>query len=148
MPDRTSAFADWSPLPSTSRLRMWEGGNGLGKSRTALPLVPVCLPLRVGSWLGCDQTLHQASGGQRLGRDSTSIPHDVDFCWDAIPSWSRGPNLHQGMTDVLRQWDFYPVLDSEMECGHWVQVILVQHLCVRCPGGSSLTKANPSLPQS
>lgn len=75
------------------------------------------------------------------GRGSTSISHDVDFCWDPIPSRPCGSNLYQGVPYVLRHWDFYPVLVGEVECRSWVEVILIQHLQdrsfqLRLPGPS------------
>lgn len=54
------------------------------------------------------------------GRDSTSIPHDVDFCRDPVPPWPCGPNLHQGMANVFRNRNFYPILAGEVERGRRV----------------------------
>lgn len=95
------------------------------------PAAGFCLPsplpwglARLGlAWVG--MSLHQASGwtltpGGWGGRDGTSIPHDVDFCWDPVPSWPCGPNLYQGMADVFWNCNFYPVLAGEVERGSWV----------------------------
>lgn len=58
----------------------------------------------------------------------TSISHNVDFCWDPIPSRPCGSNLYQSVANVFGYWYFYPVLAGEMERRSWVQVILIQHL--------------------
>lgn len=62
------------------------------------------------------------------GRSSTSISHNVDFCWDPIPSRPRGSNLYQSVADVFRDWYLYPVLAGEVQRRSWMQVILIQHL--------------------
>lgn len=67
-------------------------------------------------------------GRKGEGRGSTSISHNVDFCWDPIPSRPSGSNLYQSVANVFRYWYFYPVLVGEVERRSWVQVILIQHL--------------------
>jgi hypothetical protein len=96
----------------------------------ALLRLPPAFPFPLGVEVGVDlggsdpfprhlsQPRH--SRGIRSGRCSTSIPHDVDFRWDPVTSGPCGPNLHQGVANVFRYWDFYPVLAGEVECGGWV----------------------------
>lgn len=55
------------------------------------------------------------SGGD--GGYSTSVAHDVNLCRDPVAPWPCGPNLHQGVADVLGNCDFYPVLAGEVQRG-------------------------------
>lgn len=70
----------------------------------------------------------RAGGGALHHHACASISHNVDFCWDPIPSRPCGSNLYQSVANVFRYWYFYPVLAGEMERRRWVQVILIQHL--------------------
>lgn len=97
--------------------------QGLGYTQF-LPTFPCALGVWLSwGWFVWEWFLHQASAwtlillGNKVGRASTSIPHDVDFRWDPIPSRPRGPNLHQGMADVFRNGNVYPVPAGDVERG-------------------------------
>lgn len=103
-----------------------------GQSRAYFAQGSACLPLcpwglaRLGwAWVrkipssGICMDLDILGWG-RMGRGSTSVPHDVNFCWGPIPSRPCGPNLHQSMADVFRNCNFYPVLGGEVQCGSQV----------------------------
>lgn len=85
----------------------------------------------------------------------TTVPEDVNLCWDSISSGACHPDLDKGMSEVFRDRDVELVLVGQEQCGSRVGILPVKHLLEKAKSefvcsvislGSPIGEASYSLP--
>lgn len=58
----------------------------------------------------------------------TTVPEDVNLRWDSISPGARHPDLHKGVSEVVRDRDVELVLVGQEQRGSRVGILPVKHL--------------------